>query len=243
MPTEEKFYSKTLKKTLTFSDSRDFKGTDFKNYITPAFFRGDMPKWQGLIVRDQLRANGELYALNKPAFYDMAIKNFQVSPVIPEGIYKNRTRALVYFWKDGEQITKEYFLVSMDQLQPQQISEQIQESIFSEIVQMSQNFWGSELLNTVTLGIGGFIADKLQLLKNEIDGVDIYGVWVEGATVSQPIDIVTADTTKTQSKTTDIVKQQQNSLLPWIVSGLGVVSGQPIIIGAGLLLRFLESRK
>jgi hypothetical protein len=84
---------------------------------------------------------------------------------------------------------------------------------------------------------------RLQLLKNEIDGVDIYGVWVEGATVSQPIDIVTADTTKTQSKTTDIVKQQQNSLLPWIVSGLGVVSGQPIIIGAGLLLRFLESRK
>jgi hypothetical protein len=69
-------------------------------------------------------------------------------------------------------------------------------------------------------------------------------VWVEGATVAQPIDIVTADTTKTQSKTTDIVKKQtSSSLLPWLVSGVGLATGQPIFIGAGLLLRFLESRK
>jgi hypothetical protein len=94
MPTEEQFRSDRLKRTPEFSQSRDYKGDNFLDYIQPSFYGGGVPRWTGLLVLNQLRANNELVALNEPDLGEIFIperpqlRGSRVSPQIPNGVYK-----------------------------------------------------------------------------------------------------------------------------------------------------------
>jgi len=247
MPTQElieSIESNTLRPT--FENSRDYRGSDFNNYIDPDFYRGNMPPYQGLLIRDQLRQNGEVYAFNKPALYDLDLRGYQVSPIIPEGIYKNRTLARVYFWKDGKQIMKRYRLISLSQVNPQQVSDQVIQNLFSRMTQWSIDFWGSAFMSAITLGIGKSAAQGLELLKREIDGYDVYGVWVEEGSLTQNLSAVTGrGPSQGLLESLGITDEQlqtesRRSALPLILAGAGLITGNLWLSGIGLLLRFRQ---
>jgi len=240
----------TLFKNQRFSDSRGYKGDDFLSYLDPSFYGGSIPNWQGLLVRNQLRANGELVALNEPELQETGfgserpqLMNSRVSPQIPNGIYKNGTRALVYYWKDDLQYSVEYFLRPLDSLNPETISNQIVEQIGAAILQETSQTLNSRFARLVTLGSSSLLADFVDLLQQEIEEADIFGVWVRGATVIQPIDVVTSKPSgKSVLDDIDLDTKKINPL-PYLISGLGIATGSPIVFGVGLLVSFLERRK
>ncbi len=242
--------SEVLFDGLSFSDSRDYKGSDFKAYIDPSFYRGEVPNWQGLLTRDQLRTNGELIALNEPDSTEVLDPNrtqllgFRVSPQIPNGVYKRGTQALVYYWKDGFQYSVSYTLVSLDRINPETLSTQVTESIYSNILQQSSDILKSKFARFVTFGISGQIAPFIDTLQQEVDELDIFAVWVRGGTAIQPIEVVTSKPSGTSVlDDIDVNAENVRSFLPFLVSGFGLATGNPLLIGGGFVLRYLESVK
>lgn len=241
----------TLFKGQRFSDSRDFKGNDFLSYLEPSFYGGSIPNWQGLLIRNQLRTNGELVALNEPELQELGtdtrpqLRGFRVSPQIPTGIYKRNTRALVYYWRDGMQYSTEYFLRSLDSVSPESISNQVLESIYSQILEEASDILRSKLVRIATLGTSSFVANFIDLLQEEVDEADIFGVWVRGATVISPIDSVTSEPSDRSRGALDGVDIEGRKVnpLPYLISGLGIFTGSPLVFGAGLLVSFLERKK
>ena len=244
-----------ITKQLTFKDSRDYRSDDFLDYIDPKFYGGDIPRWTGLLVSNQLRLNNELIALNEPDMGEVLqpdrpqLRGFRVSPQIPNGVYKNNTRALVYYWVDGNQYSVEYYLRSLDSVDPATVEEQVLDGLFSSLLGYTGDLYRSQLANFVTFGISGKVARVIDMLQNEIDDADVFGIWVRGATVVQPISVVTS-TTRTPDKglleslgldpETLEPLEKKTSILPILVSGIGIATQQPLLIGGGFVLRYLE---
>jgi hypothetical protein len=246
MPSEE-LLDAVRQSTLrpSFSNSRDYKGPNFQSYINPNFYRGEMPAWQGFVVRDQLRQNNEIYAFNEPHITEFELRGFQVSPVIPTGIYKKNTIARVYYWKDGQQIMKRYRLISLDDVNPQQITDQVFQNFLSSMVEWSAEFWGSKFMNAITFGIGKPVSEGLNILKREIDGSDVYGVWVQEGSLTENLSTVTGrapavgllDSMQLDNQTISEQASTSGSPLPLLLAGVGLVTGNLWLSGIGLLLR------
>jgi len=239
----------TLFKGQRFSNSRDSRGDDFKAYLDPSFYGGSIPNWQGLLVRNQLRTNGELIALNEPELQELGtdtrpqLRGFRVSPQIPTGIYKRNTRANVYYWRDGMQYSTVYYLRSLDSVSPESISNQVLESIYSQILEEASDILRSKLIRIATLGTSSFVANFIDLLQQEIDEADIFGVWVRGATVISPIDSVTSEPSGRRALDGVDIEGRKVNPLPFLISGLGIFTGSPIVFASGLLVSFLERKK
>ena len=239
----------TLFKGQRFSDSRGFKGNDFLSYLDPGFYGGSIPNWQGLLIRNQLRTNGELVALNEPELQEMGtdtrpqLRGFRVSPQIPTGIYKRNTRANVYYWRDGMQYSTVYYLRSLDSVNPESISNQVVESIASQVLNSTSDVLRARFAQIATLGTSRLLAELIDLLQQEIDDADIFGVWVRGATVISPIDSVTSEPSGSSALDGVDIEGRKVNPLPFIISGLGIFTGSPIVFGAGLLVSFLERKK
>ena len=246
MPSEE-LIDAVRQSTLrpSFANSRDYKGPDFESYINPNFYRGNMPAWQGLLIRDQLRQNNEIYAFNEPQLTEFELRGFQVSPVIPTGIYKKNTVARVYYWKDGKQIMKRYRLISLDDVNPQQITEQVMQNFLSSMVEWSAEFWGSKFMNAITFGIGKPVSQGLDMLKREIDGSDVYGVWVQEGSLTENLSAVTGrapsvgllESMGLDNQTISEQAGTSGNALPLLLAGVGLVTGNLWLSGIGLLLR------
>lgn len=238
----------TLFKGQRFSDSQQYRGDDFLSYIEPSFYGGPIPNWQGLIVRNRLRANNEIIALNEPELQELGqgnrpqLRGLRVSPQIPTGIYKTNTRALVYYWKDGLQYATEYFLTPLDAVDPNSIANQAIEGILSQILKESSDILKSEVARLVSLGTSQYAARLLDMVQTELDDADIFGVWVRRATVISPIDSVTSEPSGGSAIDGLEVKSRVNPL-PYLISGLGIFTGSPLVFASGLLVSFLERRK
>lgn len=242
----------TLFEGQSWSKSRDNRGDDFLSYLSPAFYGGGIPNWQGLLIRNQLRLNNELIAFNEPELQETGfgtdrpqLLGSRVSPQIPTGIYKNNTRALVYYWRDGFQYSVEYYLRPLDSLSPESISNQVVESIGSSILEGYSDTLNSRFARLVSLGSSQLLAQFVDLLQQEIEEADIFGVWVRGATVISPIDSVSrqpGDASRSALDGVDLDSKKVNPL-PYLISGLGIATGSPIVFGVGLLVSFLERAK
>ncbi len=243
----------TIFKGQSWSKSRDNRGDDFLSYLSPSFYGGSIPNWQGLLVRNQLRLNNELIAFNEPELQETGfgtdrpqLLGSRVSPQIPTGIYKSGTRALVYYWRDGFQYSVEYFLRPLDSLAPETISNQVVESVGASILEGYSDALNSRFARLVSLGSSQLLAQFVDLLQQEIEEADIFGVWVRGATVISPIDAVVSgqpgDASRSALDGVDLDSKKVNPL-PYLISGLGIATGSPLVFGAGLLVSFLERKK
>ena len=141
---------------------------------------------------------------------------------------------------------KRYRLISLSEVNPQQITDQVIQNLFSDMTQWSIDFWDSEFMNAITLGIGSRAADGLELLKNEIDGSDRYAFWVEEGSLTEPLSAVTGRApSQGLLESLGITEEQlqsesRRSALPLILAGAGLVTGNLWLSGIGLLLRFRQ---
>lgn len=235
-----------------WEDSRDNKGKDFLSYLEPSFYGGPIPNWQGLLIRNQLRTNRELIAFNEPELQETGfgtdrpqLLGSRVSPQVPPGIYKSGTRANVFYWKDGFQYSVVYELVPLDSLAPETISNQVVQSIGSSILEGYSDALNSRFARLISLGSSQLLAQLVDLLQQEIEEADIFGVWVRRGTAKQPIDVVVSKAGSDSKGALEGMELNTKKVnpLPYLISGLGIATGSPLVFGAGLLVNYLERRK
>lgn len=242
----------TIFKGQSWSKSRDNRGDDFLSYLDPRFYGGSIPNWQGLLVRNQLRLNNELIAFNEPDLQETGfgtdrqqLLGSRVSPRIPTGIYKSGTRASVFYWKDGFQYSVVYELLPLDSLAPETISNQVVESVGASILEGYSDALNSRFARLVSLGSSQLLAQFVDLLQQEIEEADIFGIWVRRGTAIQPIENVVSKPDSERKSALDGMELNTKKVnpLPYLISGLGIATGSPVVFGAGLLVSFLERRK
>tara|TARA_R110001632_G_scaffold198539_1_gene320828 strand:+ start:256 stop:1116 length:861 start_codon:yes stop_codon:yes gene_type:complete len=254
MPTKEQLENTKLNTNAqyTWEDSRDFKDFDFLSYITPSFYRMDATAITSFLSWDILRINNELIAFNEPELMT-ALEippSALVSPTMPIGIYKRNAIATLYFWIDGNQITQRYQLQSLSRQSVATLSEQTQKAIFNK-------FMGkfSDLARQFNI-LGGLdkLADLTDYLVEQVNAENVFGVWVPVGRLTQNIFTVAGDTTgesvlegycrlnpedpicNQESK-----KSSGSNLIPWILAGTGLITGNLWLSGVGLLLKLRNS--
>ena len=255
MPTKEQLENTKLNSDAqyTWSDSRDYNGTNFLSYITPSFYRLDATTITSFLSWDILRINNELIAFNEPELMT-ALEippGALVSPTMPIGIYKRNAIATLYFWIDGNQITQRYQLQSLSRQSVATLSKQTQTMIFNR-------FMGgfSDLARRLNI-LGGLdkLADLTDYLVEQVNAENVFGVWVPVGRLTQNIFTVAGDPNDGESvlegycrlNPNDPICNQESkksssiSLLPWILTGAGLVTGNLWLAGAGLILKLRNS--
>lgn len=250
MPTEEQLANTELNTNAQYKweDSRDFKGFDFLSYVNPSFYRTDATAITSFLSWDILRINNELIAFNEPELMTALeiAPGSLVSPTMPIGIYKRNSIAFLYFWKDGKQITQRYQLQSLSRQSVETLSEQTQKAIFNEFM---NGF--SDLARRFNI-LGGLdkLADLTDYLIDQVNAENVFGVWVPIGRLTQSQKAVAGNSDgesvlegycrlnpedpicNQESK-----KTSKNSLLPLILAGTGLVTGNLWLSGVGLLLK------
>ncbi len=239
MPTEEQLRNTKLRKKPVFADSRDYRGTDFLDYVDPSFYRVNDTKIENFLAWDTLRSNGELIAINEPTL-TTALQyppSKLVSPDMPTGIYKKGAVATLFYFIDGQQVQVRYRLVSLSAGNVETLSEQVGKQIL-------ERFLGkySELARKLSIfGIGESLADVADYLTKQMNAPDVFGVWLRVGAVSESIESVTQPT-RTGGAFTDTTEEEtetETSLpLGLLLTGAGLVTGNLWLSGLGLLLRF-----
>jgi len=100
------------------------------------------------------------------------------------------------------------------------------------------------LQQAVQLGIDEMeeLFEDIPLLSNvDFKNLDDRGVWVVSMVTTSPLEIIENRGVQIDTGAND--ETDKPSVFPYLVSGLGIFTGSPILIGGGLLLRFLESRR
>jgi hypothetical protein len=248
MPTQSQFENRELntQSQYTFKDSRDYKGEGFKKYLTPDFFRVDDTTITSFFNWDTLRLNNELIAFNEPTTIT-ALEippNTLVSPDMPLGIYKRNSIATLYFWVNGKQIAQRYQLQSLSSQSIENLSEETGNRILNSFLTRY-----SEIARRLSIfGLGNKLADVTDYLIEQLNAENVWGVWIPVGQVIQNISDVLPQDEQTKSVLEDFCKENPNdnlcrqkksssNLLPWILTGTGLITQNLWISGIGILLR------
>ena len=253
MPTEQLF------KGLSFRDSRDYKGDSFQDYLTPNTYQplrdvSGFGRWDDMIDENRLIPINNPTAFAIDGFTQSQVNNSRVSP-IPEPIkttFVLDTQLQVFYWVGDTQLTNVFTIIPFKDVDVNQLSDEDTRTLLQDVL-----LW-------VTENVSGVLAERLQdssdeeeqdkprlqrlvtFLKRYSFGSAL-GVWVSSGRVEEPIAVVTGTVDnglplKGRGKADGVQTSKTVNPLPYLVSGLGVVTGSPTIIASGLLLRFLESR-
>ena len=239
MPTEEQF---DRSRYVTWRQSRDFKGLDFRNYIEPSFYQ---PLQNRYSFRDYLDmvANRTCVAVNLPyprQIFDTlpsTLKNGQVSPVIEKGIYKRYTTAKVYYWADGFQFTQVYKLIPINEITVEMLTSDEQLTVMQEL-----SLWLSDFLQRFRFNESEDRQTRFESLFNwirdNLNYAQAIAIWVPtGGSLRQQLSAVTGQPSGTSAAPFQGSKAGNASALPLLLTGFGLVTGNLWLSGIGLLLR------
>jgi hypothetical protein len=261
MPTEQQYQG------LTFRDSRDYKGDNFRAYLQPDTFEGRQAVF-GRAAWEEWIDEGRLTPIMEPFPFGIEGVNTQsgrpLSPAIitnsvvsplpsKKGSYLDGTQTMVYYWIDGMQYNTLYRLIPFSQVN------------FDMLLDRDKLLLRQKILVKITEWLGGLVDKLKKESESETDLnfliifrkwatrygiVEALGVWVMTARVAEPISVVTSaaqnefnaiygidDTTS--GGTTG---KMNTDFLGLLVSGVGIFTGNPLLIGGGLVLSFIQNR-
>ncbi len=247
MPTQSQFENRELntQSQYTWKDSRDYKGEGFKKYLTPNFFRVDDTTITSFFNWDTLRLNNELIAFNEPTTIT-ALEippNTLVSPNMPLGIYKRNSIATLYFWSNGRQISQRYQLRSLSSQSIESLSEETGNRILNSFLNRY-----SEIARRLSIfGLGDKLADVTDYLIEQLNAENVWGVWIPVGQLNQSILEVAGSTDGPsileqfceENPNDNLCRQKRapSNLLPWILTGTGLITKNLWISGIGILLK------
>lgn len=163
---------------------------------------------------------------------------------MPLGIYKRNAIATLYFWVNGKQIAQRYQLQSLSSQSIESLSEETGNRILNSFLNRY-----SEIARRLSIfGLGDKLADVTDYLIEQLNAENVWGVWIPIGQVIQNIsDVLPQDEqTKsvledfcTENPTDNLCRQKRagSNLLPWILTGTGLITQNLWISGIGILLK------
>jgi len=258
MPTEATFTG------LTFKDSRDFRGDDFREYLTPNNY-APITDFSGRRGIDDLIDQQRLIAINTPypltrygRYTQQQIKSNQVSPSpIQFGTYAEESTILVYYWLDREQLATVYRIVPFKNINPDQLSNEESRTLLQDVLIWISDTLGRRAAQQAEQGGGDEkrrLSRIIEWLKSRRIG-NVAGVWIQSGRAVESLEDVTGVSFDRQTnrplgnrgKGDGLQGEQQETNrvnpLPYLISGLGIFTGSPLVFASGLLVSFLERKK
>lgn len=231
-----------------WQDSRDYKGRDFRSYINPNFYERIAEDGR-FTLREylDLESNNQLVVLNTPLptstglFSRSELLNGQVSPDIPKGIYQADTTASVFYWVGQKQVSQSFRIVKLNDLSFEQLAPDVETSIFQDLL-----IWASGMFPDMPrFDDTGRFGRFLNMVLDRLDYGEAIGVWVPSFQVTEDISAVTGSAPSLGLLDSiggvQTEEDKVRSFLPFLVSGFGLATGSPVLIGSGFVLRYLES--
>ena len=250
MPTENTF------RGLTFSDSRDYAGTDFRQYLRPDTYEPrqsvfGQAAWEDWIDQGRLTPIMDPFSRSFQDIDGRKITGSRVSPLpSKEGSYTENTQMMVYYWVDGLQINTLYTLMPLPSVQLEMLVARERLNLRQKVLLFVSEGLGKALKSLVKQADESE-KDDLNFLINFRKYASTYGianalgVWVPTARVAEPISVVTGTSNTTGSNTdtgSNTTQKMNTDFLGLLVSGVGIFTGNPILIGGGLILSFIQNR-
>lgn len=239
MPTEQQF---DRQKYVTWRQSRDFKGLDFRNYIEPSFYQ---PLKNQYRFRDYLDmvANRTCVAVNLPyprQIFDTApstLKDGQVSPIIEKGVYKKYTTAKVYYWVDGYQFTQLYKLMPINEVTVEMLTDKERLTVIQNVA-----LWLGDIASRFIPNSNEDSQTRFETffnwIRDNLNYAQAIAIWVpSGGSLRQQLSAVTGQPSETSAAPIQGSKAGNASALPLLLAGFGLVTGNLWLSGIGLLLR------
>ncbi len=234
---------------VRWNQSRDYKGLDFRAYLTPNFYRS-IQSGERFGLRDylDLETNNQVFVINTPnpnstgLFTRREIKEGQVSPEFPKGIYRRDAKASVFYWVGSKQVSQNYKLVLLNDLQLEQLTDGQELTIVQDLtLWLSQQL--PNLSNMFRFDDTSSLGSILNSILDRFDYGNAIAFWVPNFVVTEDLTAVTGSTPSMGliDSIGGIQTDKERSFLPFLVSGLGLATGSPVLIGSGFVLRYLES--
>ena len=231
--------------TAIWSQSRDYRGLDFRDYLTPNFYRAVQSDDRfGLSDFLNLQSNNQVFVINQPnpgrtaLFSRSEIREGQQSPEAPIGIYRKDARFSVFYWVGSKQISQQFKLVNLNKLQFEQLAPNEETTIIQDALLRASEYFPSFPRFDDTRRLGSILNDILDVF----DYGNVIAVWVPDFIVQEDLSAVTGSSPSLSVlDSVSVQKDRERSFLPFLVSGFGLATGSPLLIGSGFVLRYLES--
>tara|TARA_R110000868_G_scaffold373907_4_gene638252 strand:- start:206 stop:895 length:690 start_codon:yes stop_codon:yes gene_type:complete len=173
-----------------------------------------------------------------------------VSPLPPtEGSYLNGTQIMVYYWIDGMQFNTLYTLIPLNDVSLEMLIDTEKLNLRQQILVRGTEWLGQRLESLKQEPDDYKFLVNVRSYANTYGIANALGVWVQTGRVAEPISIVTGVSVSNRTPTVDSVNtasvtaaKMNTDFLGLLVSGVGIFTGNPLLIGGGLVLSFIQNR-
>ena len=255
MPTEQQFQG------LTFRDSRDYKGENFRAYLRPDTYEPrqsvfGFATWSDWIDQGRLtpvmlpfsRAVSGTLTKSGRNITGPDITDAVVSPLPPtEGSYLNGTQIMMYYWIDGMQFNTLYTLIPFNDVSLEMLIDEDLLNLRQQILVRGTGWLGRQVEKLRQEPDDYKFLVDVRSYANTYGIANALGVWVQTGRVAEPISVVTgsavSNRTPGQNVSDKVIAAKINTdFLGLLVSGVGIFTGNPLLIGGGLVLSFIQNR-
>jgi hypothetical protein len=169
-----------------------------------------------------------------------------VSPLPPsEGSYLNGTQIMIYYWIDGVQLNTLYTLIPFNDVSLEMLIDEDLLNLRQQILVRGTGWLGRQVDKLRQEPDDYKFLVNIRSYANTYGIANALGVWVQTGRVAEPISVVTGATVSNRTSgpnVSDTVAKMNTDFLGLLVSGVGIFTGNPILIGGGLVLSFIQNR-
>lgn len=231
---------------VDFKETPSYLGERFQDYMIPNSFEplvalAGLGSFTDAIDEGRLIPCWEPFPKvsgDRPA--SATLEGNRQSPLPQRGTYTAGTIVNVFYWVGSTQYRITYQLTPLTEVSIESIIDYDQLNAFqrliAEIVPRLANLFPTDDSNSTNTDkkerFVGKVIDWFQ--RNQIGNA--LGAWVEVASEQTPIAGLESESTRTAEK-------PKVDFLGLLVSGVGIFTGNPVLIGGGLVLSFIKGRQ
>ena len=128
--------------------------------------------------------------------------------------------------------------MNLNKLQFEQLAPNEETTIIQDALLRASEYFPSFPRFDDTRRLGSILNDILDVF----DYGNVIAVWVPDFIVQEDLSAVTGSSPSLSVlDSVSVQKDRERSFLPFLVSGFGLATGSPLLIGSGFVLRYLES--
>lgn len=255
----------SLFKGVDFKETPSYLGERFQDYMIPNSFEplvslAGLGSFQDAIDEGRLIPCWEPFPKvsgDRPA--SATLEGNRQSPLPQRGTYTAGTIVNVFYWVGSTQYRITYQLTPLTEVSIQSIIDYDQLNAFQRLIaevvpRLANLFPTDDDGNASAPGAGEATTEKERFVSRVIDWFqrnqigNALGAWIEVASQETPIAGLGSPTLTGRTDTVfagmDVTAPKAKvDFLGLLVSGVGIFTGNPVLIGGGLVLSFIKGRQ
>ena len=155
----------------------------------------------------------------------------------------------MYYWIDGMQFNTLYTLIPFNDVSLEMLIDEDLLNLRQQILVRGTGWLGRQVDKLRQEPDDYKFLVDVRSYANTYGIANALGVWVQTGRVAEPISVVTGASVSNRTPTGDSANtdsgtaaKMNTDFLGLLVSGVGIFTGNPLLIGGGLVLSFIQNR-